>query len=375
MRKYMFNKKILVNEPYISERAKQYVRNSLDQGWISSGGPFVDAFEESFAKYLGVKYATSVSNGTAALHLAFAALDLKPGDEVIIPDQTIISCALGPVYLGLTPVFVDVEKDTGNISASELKKHITKKTKAILVVHLFGHTTDMSPIMKIAKRYNLFVIEDCAQAHGSLYKGKKCGTFGDIATFSFYGNKIVTTGEGGMVTTNHKRYIDSVTSLKNLAHKKNRRFYHEQIGFNYRMGSLQAALGMANLEDIDTFIEKKRKMATAYKKLLSGNEHIILPVEKDYAFSTYWMYNIVVKPSKKYSRKKLVEFLRKKNIDTREYFFPLHAQPVLKKFVKTAQFFPNSKFLSKKGLYLPSGLNIQLSEVEAVCNQLNTFFK
>lgn len=370
----MSEKKILVNEPHISSRAKKYVSKALQQGWISSVGPFVEEFETSFAQYIGVAHATTVSNGTAALHLAFAALKLKPGDEVIIPDQTIISCALAPIYLGLTPVFVDVEKDTGNIAVAELEKHITKKTKAILVVHLFGHPADMDAVMSIAKKHNLFVIEDCAQAHGSRYKGKKCGTFGDLATFSFYGNKVLTTGEGGMVVSNNRKYITTVASLKNLSHKKNRRFYHEHIGFNYRMGSLQAALGIANLQDIETNIQKKRRMARTYTKKLNTVSNIVLPTEKDYARSTYWMYNIVLHPSQKYSRKKLIAFLSKKNIDTREYFHPLHKQPILKKYVKKGQVFPNSTYLSKQGLYLPSGLNLEQSEIATVSAAVTEFF-
>lgn len=362
---------IPVSEPVISPKAKRYVTEALKSGWISSEGKFITAFEQQFAEFLGVKYATTVSNGSTALHLALLSLGIEAGDEVIIPDQTIISCALAAVYIGAKPVFVDVEPDTGNIDPTKIATAITPQTKAIMVVHLFGHPVDLDPILALAKKHRLLVIEDCAQAHGALYKGRRVGSFGDVAIFSFYSNKIITTGEGGMLVTGHRWVIDQANSLKNLAHKTNRRFYHEKIGYNYRLTNLQAALGLANLEDVDLAIAKKRQIAATYQKLLTDLPQLALPGEKSYASSVYWMYNVVLTKKSQITRDKFRALLLEQGVDSRTYFYPLSLQPILKHFTAPAAKFPVGHHLAKNGLYLPSGLSITNSQIQKVSDVIH----
>ncbi|MGD9129917.1 MAG: DegT/DnrJ/EryC1/StrS family aminotransferase [Candidatus Woesebacteria bacterium] len=358
---------IPVNEPIVTKRAIKYVNEALKTAWISSAGKYVEQFEKNFANYLGVKYASSCTNGTTALHLAIRSLDIKKGDEVIMPDQTIISCPLSVIYEQAKPVFVDVEPDTANIDPKLIEEKITAKTKAIMVVHLYGHTADMDPILKIAKKHKLYVIEDASQAHGAEYKAKKAGSLGDIATYSFYGNKIVTTGEGGMVVTNNKKFYDKCNLYKDLGHKVGRRFYHEEIAYNYRLTNLQAALGVAHLEDIDKFIDKKLKMAKLYQKGLKKLNWIRLPAEKNYAKNVYWMYNIILKDNAPFTREEFMSKLKKKGVDTRTYFYPLHRQPVITKLYKyNTHDFPVNNKLSKQGLYLPSGLAITNQQIKKV---------
>lgn len=364
--------RIPVNEPIVSESAKALVNDALDTGWISSAGKYVETFEREFAEYVGVSHAVSCSNGTAALHLALLALDLQPGDEILIPDHTIISCALAALYVGAKPVFVDVETKTGNIDPKKIEAKITNKTKAIMVVHLYGHPVNLDPIIEIAKKHKLLLIEDAAEAHGAEYKGKKVGSFGDVATYSFYGNKIVTTGEGGMVVSSNTEIIEKVRLLKDLAHKTGRRFYHEVIGYNYRLTNLQAALGVAHLREIDHYINKKREMATLYTSLLSDIPDLILPSEESYAFNVYWMYNIVLKESASITRSQLMDALQEKGIDSRTYFFPLHQQPVIKqKYDYPSAEYSNSILLSKQGFYVPSGLAITQEQITLVSDALH----
>lgn len=362
---------IPVNEPLIAPNAKKYVLDCLNTGWISSSGSYLEKFETAFAGYLGVKFGTTTTNGTTALHLAMAALNLGPGDEIIIPDLTIVSCGLAAIYVGATPVVVDVDPVTGNIDPTKIEPAITKKTKAIMVVHLFGHPADMDPILKIAERHHLAVIEDAAEAHGALYKGKKVGSIGDIGCFSFYGNKIVTTGEGGMVVTNNKKLYDHAKLLKDLAHSPKRRFYHEEVGFNFRMTNLQAALGLAQLEEIDRYIAIKLRMAAAYHTQLSSVPSLILPSQAPWARSVYWMYAVLVSKTSPVSRDALRAKLREEGIDTRDYFIPLHRQPV---FTRRGLFenisCPVSDDLSRRGFYLPSGLAITDKQIRTVTGTL-----
>jgi len=362
---------IPVNEPLIAPNAIPYVTDCLKTGWISSSGIYIDKFETAFAKYLDVSFATTTTNGTTALHLALAAISLGPGDEIIIPDLTIASCGLAAVYVGATPVFVDVDPATGNINPRLIEKAITKRTKAIMVVHLYGHPADMDPIMAIARKHKLIVIEDAAEAHGALYKGKKVGGIGDIGCFSFYGNKIVTTGEGGMVVTNHKPYYERAKVLKDLAHSPKRRFYHEEVGYNFRMTNMQAALGLAQLERIETYIHIKLRMKKQYHEQLSSVSSLILPSQALWAKSVYWMYAVLVSKNSPIDRDTLRMKLKEKGIDTRDYFIPLHRQPVFKNVLTSKKIsYPVSDDLSKRGLYLPSGLAITDKQIKTVTDTI-----
>lgn len=366
---------IPVNAPVVSLESKQNVIDALETGWVSSVGKYVTQFEEQFAQYLDVKYATTVSNGTAALHLAMAALDLGPGDEIIIPDLTIVSCGLAALYVGATPVFVDVDPQTGNLDPESFERAITEKTKAVMVVHLYGHPAAMDPILEIARRHNLAIIEDAAEAHGATYKGKKAGSFGDVACFSFYGNKIITTGEGGMVVSNRQDVIEKARLLKDLAHVPGKRFYHEEIGFNYRMTNLQAAMGVGELSHIEEYVEKKREMARTYTQLLSDIPDLILPSEHEEVRCVYWMYSVVLKDTARVSREEVMTQLKNKGVDTRTYFYPLSSLPVFAGRSRAASLNPVSQKLSQQGFYLPSGLALATDEMKAVSQALHEVFQ
>ena len=363
---------IPVNEPLIAKNARRYITDCLDSGWISSAGKYLDRFEEEFSHFIGVKYSSTCTSGTAALHLAMVGLGIEKDDEVIMPDLTIMSCALAALYVGAKPVFVDVEEKTGNIDPGKIEAKITAKTKAILVVHLYGHPADMDSILAIAKKYKLFVIEDAAEAHGAMYKGRKVGSLGTVGCFSFYANKIITSGEGGMVVTNQKSLYKKIESLKNLAHSK-KRFKHNQIGFNYRMTNLQAALGVAQLEEVDKYLITKKQMAKNYQKLLTNVDFLELPIEEKYAETVFWMYSVKVKKSAGINRDKLRQYLKDNGVDTREFFFPLHDQPILRKMGLSTGVFPISDDLSKRGFYLPSGLTITLKQIETISSILLRF--
>lgn len=368
--------RIPVNDVIIPKNAFHYINECLETGWVSSAGKYIDIFENLFAEFVGVKYAITTTSGTSALHLALVSLGIKEGDEVIIPDLTIISCGNAIIYTGATPVVVDVDSKTGNLDPSKIERKVTKKTKAIMVVHLYGHPVDMDPVLEIAKKYNLYIIEDAAEAHGAEYKGKRVGSIGDVGCFSFYGNKIVTTGEGGMVTTNNKKVFDQAKVLKDLAHHPEKRFLHSKIGFNYRMTNLQAALGVAQLEKIEDYIAKKRQIAKKYSKRLSVIPYLDLPYEADWAKSVYWMYTVVVKNNSPITKDVLKAKLSALGIDTRDYFIPLHQQPVFKKMglFKGERCF-NSRNLSSKGLYIPSGLALTNIQIDYVVDSFQNIFK
>lgn len=361
---------IPVNEPLISSKAKKYIKDCLDTGWISSAGRYINDFENSFKNYIGTKYGVTTTSGTTALHLALAAAEVGPGDEVIIPDLTIISCALSVIYQGATPVLIDVEYTTGNIDPKKIEGKITKRTKAIMVVHLYGHPANMEPILKIAKEHKLLVIEDSAESHGAEVfvngKWKKTGSIGDINCFSFYGNKIITTGEGGIVLTNRQKLFKRASFLKDLAHSAKRRFYHKEIGYNFRMTNIQAALGLAQMGEIEKYLKKKKWMAKLYSEGLREIDILELPREEDYAKSVYWMFAPRTKKGSKISRDKFCEQLRGMGIDTRTYFIPLHKQPVLKRYNFNSSEFSISRDLSNRGFYLPSGLAITEQQIKKV---------
>jgi len=360
---------IPVNKALFIGDEKKYLNECINSGWISSEGIFVKKFEEKFSQYVGKKYGVAVSSGTAALEVAMGAIGIKAGDEVIMPSFTIMSCALAVTNYGGVPVFVDCDKETWNIIPEEIEKNVTKKTKAIMVVHIYGHPCDMDKIMKIAKKHKLLVIEDAAEAHGAEYKGKKCGSFGDVSCFSFYANKIISTGEGGMVLTNNKNFFENARSLRNLGFGKKERFVHERIAKNYRMTNLQAAVGLAQLKSINKFIKIKRDNAKAYLKELSQISGLQLPVEKENVKNVYWMFGIVW-PKK--NAKFLADKLIKAGIQTRPFFYPLHLQPIFKKekIKFRAGKCPNAEYIAKFGLYLPSGLALTNKEISFVCKSI-----
>lgn len=369
---------IPVNVPLLSPKVETYVLDCIRSGWISSAGSYINRFEEAFAKFIGVQHAITTNNGTTALHLAIVSLDIGKGDEVIMPDLTIISCPLSVMYTGASPVFVDIDPVTFTIDPKKIESKITKRTKAIMVVHLYGHPADMDPIMNIAKKYNIAVIEDAAEAHGATYlpagrhgKGKTVGSIGDIGCFSFYANKIVTTGEGGMVVTNNTNIYKKLFLLKDLAHSPKKRFWHEEIGFNYRLTNVSAAIGLAQLESIDKYITKKRWMAKIYEQKLKDIPYLTLPPHMPWASSVYWMYAITLTPDAPITKDELRKKLLDQGVDTRDFFYPLHTQPICKKFVKKNERFPVSDFASSHGFYVPSGLAITKEQIKYVAYVLN----
>lgn len=362
---------IPVNEPLLNGNEKKYLAECIDTGWISSEGPFIKKFEEKFATLTHRKYGIAVCNGTAALEMAVVALGIGKGDEVIMPAFTIISCASAIVRSGAKPVLVDVNMQTWNMEVTQIEKKITKRTKAIMVVHIYGLPTEMDPILKLAKKYKLRIIEDAAEAHGQTYNGKPCGSFGDVSIFSFYPNKLITTGEGGMVLTDNEILAAKLSSLRNLCFIPAKRFVHQELGWNMRMTNLQAALGLAQLERWDEHIARKRKMGRLYTQLLKEVKGITLPLEKThYAENIYWVYGIVSE-NKKLTGEKLMKLLGEKGIGTRPFFYPMHKQPVFKKMgLFKNEKYPNSEKLYKQGLYLPGGLAITGEQIREVAETL-----
>ncbi len=363
--------KIPVNEPAISKNALKYVTDCIKTGWISSSGQYLKDFEEKFAEYLGVKHAITTTNGTTAIHLAILALGIKKGDEVILPSHTMMSSAAAIVYTGATPVLVDVERDSWNMNVSQIEKKITKRTKAIMPVHIYGHSVDMDPIIALAKKYHLYIIEDAAESTGAEYKGRLTGTIGNIGCFSFYANKIITTGEGGMIVTNNDKVAAHARLLKDMAHSPQKRFLHKEIGFNFRMTNLQAALGVAQLEEVKKYIQKKRWMAALYNKELSKIKGLTLPIERSWAKSVYWMYGVLVEKDFGLSRDEFMKKLSEKGVDTRTFFIPMHRQPILRKMgLFKGEKYPVSDEIGRRGLYLPSGLAITKKQIEIVCRAI-----
>jgi perosamine synthetase len=365
---------IPVNKPLLNGNEKKYLNECIDTGWISSEGSFIKRFEDDMASYVNRKYATACANGSAALDIAVKALRLKEGDEVIMPSFTIISCTQSLVTQGIKPVLVDSDLKNFNMIVEDIESKITSKTKAIMIVHIFGLSVDIDPILVLAKKYNLKVIEDAAQMHGQEYKGKKCGSFGDISTFSFYPNKQITTGEGGMVLTNDKNLDDRAKSLRNLCFTTDR-FIHEELGWNYRMTNMQAALGVAQLEQIEKVVEKKRYIGRTYNELLKDIEVVDLPVEKtDHCENIYWVYAIMLKDDCPKTAKEVMSELGEYKIGTRPFFYPMHKQPVFNKMgLFLDDNLPNSEKLYERGFYIPSGLaltNVQMQEVSDALHKI-----
>ena len=370
---------IPVNVPKIFGEEKNYVKDCLDNNWISSEGSYVKKFENNFSKYNKRKYGIAVSSGTAALEIALKSLDLKPKDEVIIPAFSIISTALCVIKLNLKPVLVDLDIATWNMCPQKIIKKITKKTKAIIITHIYGFPVDMEKIIKVAKIKNIKIVEDAAEMIGQKYKDKKCGSFGDLSTFSFYANKHITTGEGGMVLTNNKSLYEKCKSLRNLCFGvKNERFIHDGIGWNYRLTNVQAAIGCGQLKNISWIIKRKREIGKRYYNLLKDNDKIFIqPLKNNFSKNIFWVFGIVIKQNKKIKRNNLINKLLSKNIQTRPFFYPMHKQKIFKKmkiFTKK-EIYPNAEYLSKNGLYLPSGIGIKNYEIDYICKIVNQIFK
>lgn len=355
-----------VNEPIISAEAKQYVLDALESGWVSSAGRYIQEFEETFARYLGVKHAITTTSGTSALHLSLAALSIGPGDEVIVPDFTMIASAFSVLYTGAKPVFIDCDPVTFTIDPTKLAAAVTPRTKAIMPVHIYGHPADMDPILALARERNIAVVEDAAEAHGAAYKNRLCGTMGTVNAFSFYGNKIITTGEGGMVVTDDDDIAARVRSLKDLSHSPEKRFVHEAVGFNYRMTNLQAALGLGQMAHIEEFLKKKQWMADRYAQGLKDIPGLRLPITRPWAKNVYWMYAVLVDEKLGMTRDMFRAELKKRGIDTRDFFTSCAAQPAIRALGFAQGPFPVTEDIAKRGLYLPSGLALTEEQIAAV---------
>jgi perosamine synthetase len=368
---------IPVNEPLVGEKEKALLCECIDTGWISSEGPFVGQFEESFAKGVERKFGVAVCNGSAALDIAVAALNLGKGDEVILPTFTIISCAASIVRAGAVPVLVDSDPITWNMDVAQIEKKITAKTKAIMVVHIYGMPVDMDPVLKIAEKYKLRIIEDAAEAIGQKYKAQACGSFGNISTFSFYPNKHVTTGEGGMILTDEEAIAERCRSLRNLCFQPHQRFVHHELGWNCRMTHLQAALGLAQLERLDEFLEKKRRMGKLYTQLLNDIKGIELPITKTkYAENIYWVYGIVLQDELSEDAEKIMKTLKEKGVEARSFFWPMHEQPVFQKSgLFAGQTYPVAENIARRGFYIPSGLALNDAQINSVAKVLHEIIK
>lgn len=361
--------KIPVYEPSLAGNEKKYVNECLDTNWISSKGKFVSEFESEFSKYINSKHAITVSNGTVALHLALLALGIGEGDEVILPTLTYIASVNAVTYTGATPVFVDSLPDTWQINPADVRDKITSKTKAIMAVHLYGHACDMEQLSDITKQHNLFLIEDCAEAFGTKYKNQHVGIFGDISTFSFYGNKTITTGEGGMVVTNDDTLYDRAMHLKGQGLAKHRQYWHDIIGYNYRMTNICAAIGLAQLERADKIIEKKRMIAKWYQE---GLKDSLVEVHKEIGdvFHSYWMCSILVPKAEQ--RDPLRDYLDEKGIETRPLFYPVHTMPM---YSTKYQRHSVAENLGWRGINLPSWPGLTLEQVQYICRFVVEFFE
>ncbi len=363
---------IPVNQPLLNGNEKKYLCDCIDTGWISSEGPYVKQFEEKMSERVKRKYGIAVSNGTAALEVAVQALGIKKGDEVIMPTFTIISCAMAVTKLGAIPVLVDSDIDNWNMKIDEIESKITDKTKAIMMVHLYGLPVEVDKVLEVAQKHNLKVIEDAAEMHGQTYNGKPCGSFGDISVFSFYPNKHITTGEGGMVVTNDEYLAERCRTIRNLCFRQDIRYVHDELSDNYRFTNLQAAVGLAQLERLDEFVEKKRDMGRYYTQQFRGIKGIRLPIEStSYAENIYWVYGIVLDEEIPVDNRSVQKLLAEEGIGSRTFFWCMHEQPVYKsQGLFQNEKYPNSEYLARKGLYIPSGMALTRKQMEEVAEKV-----
>lgn len=353
---------IPVCEPTIAGKEKEYLLDCLDSNWISSAGKYIPAFEEKFAAECHCKYGIACANGTVALHLGLAALGLEPGDEVILPTFTMIATINAVTYTGATPVLIDSEPHTWNMDVTQLADKITPKTRAIIPVHTYGHPVDMDPIMELAEQHGIFVMEDAAEAHGAEYKGRRAGGLGHAAGFSFYANKIITTGEGGMITTNDAKFAALTQNLRDHAFSSERHFWHKYVGFNYRMTNMQAAIGLAQTEQMSGFVADRRRNAALYTELLKEIPGIVTPPEASWAKNVFWMYSLLVEDEFGMTRDQLRAFLARHGIETRTFFIPMHLQPIYYEAFK-GQRYPVAEMLCQRGFYLPSASSLTAQQI------------
>jgi perosamine synthetase len=367
---------IPVSMPLLDGNEKKYLNECVDSGWISSEGPFVKRFEQEFSKLSGRKHGIAVCNGSTALDLALAALEIGHGDEVILPTFTIISCSAAVVRAGAKPVLVDCNPWTWNMDVERIEEKISCRTKAIMAVHTYGLPVDMDPVFALCQRYGLKIIEDAAEAHFLKYKGKLCGSLGDISTFSFYPNKLITTGEGGMLLTDDDDIAERCRSFRNLCFQPNRRFVHEKLGWNFRMSNIQAALGVAQLERVSFLVKRKKYIGQRYTSLLKDIKNIQLPLtETIYAKNNYWVYGILIKENAGLNAKEAMKQLAESKIGTRPFFWPMHKQPVFQKMhLFHGVSCPVSENLSINGFYIPSGLALSETEIEFVAQKIHQIF-
>jgi len=367
------NKKFIpVSIPHVEFDDIKAINSVLKKGWISSDGPEVKSFEKKFSKKLNRKYSIAVSNGTAALEIAIKSLGIKKNDEVIIPNFTIISNALAVIKQNAKPVLIDCDLTTWNMKVEDIEKKINKKTKALLVTHIYSFANDMDKIVKICKKYKIFLIEDAAEVIGLKYKNKLCGSFGDLSTFSFYANKQVTTGEGGMISTNNLSLYNKCKSLRNLCFGKSQRFNHDDIGWNYRITNIQATLGISQLKRLNSTVKKKMLIGKYYFKKLSKNKNLYMtPPKISYSENIYWVVGLVIK-NKKILASKIIKKLNSYGIGARPFFWPMHEQKILKKMkIFLNKKYPNSSYLGRYGFYIPSYVKISNSQMNYVISIIN----
>jgi len=382
MKKELKSKKfkfIPVNKPLITKEDISYLNKSISKGWVSSEGPEVKRFENDFSNFIGHKYSVAVSSGTAALEIAIKSLKLKKGDEVIIPNFTIISNAIAVLKENLNIKLIDCSIKDWNMNISEVKKKITKKTKAIIATHIYNFPLRVDILKKICNKNKIILIEDAAEAIGQKLNNKLCGSFGDISIFSFYANKQITTGEGGMITTNNKKLFEKSKSLRNLCFGKKDRFNHEDIGWNYRMTNLQASLGVSQLKRIKSIVHKRHLVGKEYFQRLKFNKNIYIPeTSRNYAKNIYWVIAFVItNKNLNIDAKKMMKKLITYGIQTRPFFWPMHKQKIFKEKYKinTSGNYKNSEYISKYGLYLPSSLDIKSNQIKFICDKVNSILK
>ena len=355
-----------IMEPYLKGNELAYVTQCIKTNWISSQGRFVTEFQEKMAKLCNAHYALATSSGTTALHLGLLSLKLPKGSKVMVPNLTFAASINSILHAGLEPVLIDIEPETWNIDPEQIRKKIDNSTKAIMPVHLYGHPCNMSKIMDIAKDYKLYLIEDCAQAIGSSYSEKNVGSFGDIACFSFFGNKSVTTGEGGMVVFKNEGVYRYAKFLRDHGMDPHQKYWHLEVGYNYRMTNLQAAIGVAQLEYLDKILLQKERIAKTYEKFLKDIPHIILPIQRKGYKSTYWLYTILIKPDFKMARDNIIQKLRQNGVDSRPIFYPLNQMPPYQKYA-CGKDFPISQNIAKRGISLPSFLTLRERDINHIC--------
>jgi perosamine synthetase len=367
---------IPVCEPVLGEKEIELVLDCLKSGWISSAGKYIESFEEKWADYCAMRYGVAVSSGTAALHLAVKSLNLQSGDEVILPTFTIISCAQAIVACGAVPVLVDSDPVTWQMDVTQIASRITERSRAIMAVHIYGHPVDMGPLLAVAKANDLKVIEDAAEAHGAEYKDQKCGSFGHLSVFSFFANKLITTGEGGMVLTNDDDLAEELRSLRNLCFQEKQRFLHQALGFNYRLTNIQAAIGLAQFSRFQKIVAAKRKIAHWYATRLNGLPGLELPVEAPWAKNVYWVYGIVLDETTGLDAAAMAQRLRSKGVDTRPFFLGMHEQPAFReRGLFLGEKYPVAERLARQGLYLPTGLNLSEETVSDICCKVSNILK